>query len=143
MNGRKTSSIGLDNAARNALNGILAKSINEMKEYGGMIYMEGGSYKAMPPRTQRDPTMVDVGQHEPNCSCPPGTIPVAYYHTHPTYSIAGMKGRYNEFSDDDKDVARDHNLDAAYLGSLDGSFLKFDRKENKVIPLPGRLKNTE
>jgi hypothetical protein len=40
-------------------------------------------------------------------------------------------------------VARDHNLDAAYLGSLDGSFFKFDCRENKVIPLPGRLKNTK
>lgn len=141
--GRKTSSHALDNAAREALNGILGTSVQEIKEYGAMIYMEGNIYKTMPPRTQGDPAKVDVGQHEPNCGCPPGTIPVAYYHTHPVFQIAGMKGRYNEFSDEDKDVARDHNLDAAYLGSLDGSFFKFDCQQNKTIPLPGRLKNTK
>jgi hypothetical protein len=143
MAGRKTSAIGLDNVARKALNEILATSVQEIKEYGGMIYMEGGVCKAMPPRTQKDPTRVDVGQHEPNCSCPAGTIPVAYYHTHPVYEIAGMQGKYNEFSDDDKDVAREHGLDAAYLGSLDGSFFKFDCKQDKVIPLGGGLKNTK
>ncbi len=141
--GRKTSSNALDNAARDALNGILATSVEEIKEYGAMIYMEGNVYKAMPPRTQRDPAKVDVGQHEPNCGCPVGTTPVAYYHTHPVFQIAGMKGQYNEFSDDDKDVARDHNLEAAYLGSLDGSFFKFDCQQDKTIPLPGRLKNTK
>lgn len=143
MGGRKASSIGLDHVARQALNEILATSIEERKEYGGMICMEGARYKAMPPRTQGDPTVVNVGQFEPNCGCPEGSIPVAYYHTHPTYSVAGMKGTYNDFSDDDKDVARDHDLDAAYLGSLDGSFLKFDRHEDKTIRLPGRLKNAK
>ncbi len=142
MDGRRTSTIGLDRAAREALNGILGKSVQEMKEYGGMIYMEGGLYKAMPPRTQGNATTVDVGQREPNCSCPAGTMPVAYYHTHPTYKIAGMTGNYNEFSDEDKDVARDFNLDAAYLGSLDGSFFRWDRVADKVTKLPGRLKNT-
>ena len=142
MSGGKTNAIGLDKAAREALNDILGRSVEERKEYGGMIYAEGGVYKAMPPRSQGDPTRVDVGQREPNCSCPAGTMPVAYYHTHPTYKIAGMTGEYNKFSDDDKDVARDFNLDAAYLGSLDGGFYKYDRHADKVVPLPGRLKNT-
>ena len=143
MGGRKTSVIGLDIIARKALNEILATSIEERKEYGGMIYMEGATYKAMPPRTQRDPTKVDVGQDDPNCGCPFGTIPVAYYHTHPTYSVAGFKGRYNEFSDEDKSVALDHHLDAAYLGSLDGSFFRFDCQTKQPVRLPGRLKNTK
>jgi len=141
MGGVKITSIQVDNCAKNALNLILAKSIEERKEYGGMIYVRGSSCVAMPPRTQGNPTTVDVGQHEPNCSCPPGTTPIAYYHTHPTYSVAGMKGKYNEFSDDDVDVAKDNNLDAAYVGTLDGSFLKFDCKLNKTVPL-GKLKNT-
>ena len=143
MGGRKTDLVGLDKVARQALNDILAESIEMRKEYGGMIYMEAGTYKAMPPRTQDLPTTVNVGQYEPNCSCPAGTMPVAYYHTHPTYSVAGFKGKYNEFSDEDKDVARDHNLDAAYLGSLDGSFFRYDPHLDKTFPLQGRLKNTK
>ncbi len=131
----------LDQIARMVLNSILAQSIAERKEYGGMIYMKGKSLVAMPPRTQGDPTMVDVGQHAANCSCPPGTTPVAYYHTHPTYSVGGMKADFNEFSPEDKDVAKDYGLVAAYVGTLDGSFLKYDRKSDKTVAMPGKLNN--
>jgi hypothetical protein len=57
--------------------------------------------------------------------------------------LAGFKGKYNEFSDEDKAVARDHNLDAAYMGTLDGSFFRYDRSSDKTFPLRGRLKNTK
>jgi hypothetical protein len=132
----------MDQAARDALNKILAKSIEERKEYGGMIYLLHGLCVAMPPLTQGDPTRVNVGQDLPNCGCPSGAKPVAYYHTHPTFSIAGMRADYNVFDDDDKDVALDHNLEAGYAGTLDGTFLKFDTKTGKVSPLLPKLKNT-
>ena len=32
-------------------------------------------------------------------------------------------------------------LNAADLGSMDGSVFKFDRHEDRTIPLPGRLTN--
>jgi Domain of unknown function (DUF4329) len=131
----------LDQIARMALNKVLAQSIIERKEYGAMIYLNGKSVIAMPPRTQGDPTTVDVGQHEPNCSCPPGTTPVAYYHTHPTYSVGGVKADFNEFSPEDMEVAKDYGLAAAYAGTLDGSFLKYDPKTDKTIVLSGKLNN--
>lgn len=134
--------VQLDKAAHEALNKILAQSIEEIKEYGGMLYIEKGRCKAMPARSQGEPNKVDVGQYEPNCGCPDGTTPVAYYHTHPTYSIAGFKGDYNKMSDEDKDVAKDHDMDAAYLGTLDGSFYKYDVKQDKTIKFQGMLKNT-
>jgi hypothetical protein len=132
----------MDSAAREALNKILGRSIEERKECGGMIYEQHGFYHAMPPLTQGNPTTVNVGQDSPNCGCPPGTMPVAYYHTHPTYSVAGLRADYNVFSDADKDVALDHNLVAAYAGTLDGSFLKFDCKSKIVTTFHARLKNT-
>jgi hypothetical protein len=140
--GGNMNSYQMDHAARRALNRILGKSIEERKEYGGMIYEQHGLYQAMPPRTQGNPTTVNVGQDLPNCGCPPGTTPVAYYHTHPTYSVAGVKADYNVFDDDDKDVAIDHDLIAAYAGTLDGSFLKFDCKSKKITTLQPGLKNT-
>ena len=132
-----------EQVAREALNGILATSIESRKEYGAMICgRSDGSCVAMPPRTQGDPTKIDVGQREPNGSCLPGTTPVAYYHTHPTYSVAGLKADYGEFSSDDIGVADDFSIDA-YLGTLDGSFLKYDcRKRGKPALLRGKLKNT-
>jgi hypothetical protein len=142
MKPKKYDLLQLEEIARTALNRILAKSIEEKKEYGGMIYASNGRCSAMPPRTQGLPTTVNVGQREPNCSCPPGTTPVAYYHTHPTYSVGGLKFDYNLLDDDDKNVAKDYSLDAAFLGTLDGSFFKYDCQQDKTIPLQGRLKNT-
>ena len=130
-----------EEAARKALNKILKCSIKRRKEYGAMICLQAGKYVALKARTQDEPNKVDVGQNEENCGCPPGGTPVAYYHTHPIYSQAGMRADYNEFSDEDKGVATGHNIDA-YAGTLDGSFLKFDYKLGKPLRLRGRLKNS-
>jgi hypothetical protein len=135
------SSTNIESTARAALNKILKLSIERRKEYGAMICLQAGKYVAFKARTQDAPNTVDVGQHENNCGCPPGSIPVAYYHTHPLYSQAGMRASYNEFSEEDKGVAKEHEIDA-YVGTLDGSFLRFDRKLDKVLRLRGGLKNS-
>lgn len=106
-----------------------------------MIYLESGRYVAKPAETQDEPATVNVGHDLPNCGCPENTQPVAYYHTHPIYSIAGFKGIYNEFSDDDKAVAQKYNI-YAFVGTLDGSFLLYDWKTGLVLRLGGRLNNT-
>ena len=62
------SSTAVETTARAALNKILKLSIERRKEYGAMICLQAGKY---------------VGQHEDNRGCPPGSKPVAYYHTHP------------------------------------------------------------
>jgi hypothetical protein len=137
-----SSDTSAEEAARKALNRILACSISRRKEYGAMICRKAGKYVALKARTQDEPNKVDVGQNEENCGCPPGATPVAYYHTHPLYSQAGMKADYNEFSDEDIGVANDHKIDA-YVGTLDGSFLKYDYKLGKpALRLRGRLKNS-
>jgi hypothetical protein len=128
-------------AARLALNSILATSIRERAEYGGMIYMERGAYSATAARSQGYGNTVDVGLREDNKGCPEGTIPVAYYHTHPNVSVGSLPMAYNEFRDDDVAITQDHRIDG-YLGTVDGSFFKFDFKNKKLSRLPGRLKNT-
>ena len=131
----------IEKVARKALNGILAQSITERKEYGGMIYQQDGNYFANQPRTQGFGNTVNVGQYEPNRGCPDGATAVAYYHTHPNFSAGGIAMKYNEFSPEDKDLAKDMKLDA-YLGTLDGSFFLYDPKIDKTIKLPGALVNT-
>lgn len=131
----------IEKVAKAALNKILAKSITERREYGGMIYELDGIYHANDPRTQGFGNTVNVGQYEPNKGCPKGSTPVAYYHTHPNFSAGSIPMKYNEFSDEDKDLARDLKLDA-YLGTLDGSFFMFDPTIDKPIKLPGVLINT-
>ena len=131
----------IEKVARKALNGILGKSIMERKEYGGMIYLLDGAYHANEPRTTGYGNTVDVGQREANRGCPEGATAAAFYHTHPNFSAGGIAMKYNEFSDEDKDLAKDLRLDA-YLGTLDGSFLMYDPLIDKAVPLPGRLVNT-
>jgi hypothetical protein len=132
----------LQMTAQSKLNQILADSIEEKKEYGGMICKKGRLFVALPHRTQGNPTTVDVGQREPNCGCPPDTVPIAYYHTHPTYSVAGMKANYNVLSDEDKDVSKDYGI-FAFVGTLDGSFLKYDPDLDKAETLPFKLNNSK
>ena len=131
----------IEKVARKILNSILSKSITQRCEYGGMIYHLDGQYYANEPRTQGYGNTVNVGQYENNRGCPKGSAPVAYYHTHPNFSAGGIPMKYNEYSDEDKNLARDLNLDA-YLGTLDGSFFLYDPKIDKAIKLPGALVNT-
>ena len=130
----------IEHAAREVLNSILVTSIERRREYGGMIYLQGGRCHATTPVTQDNPTTVDVGQQGPNRGCPPNTIPLAYYHTHPTYSVGGFRATYETFSPEDKSVADDWHIDA-YLGTLDGSFLKYDWQTKAIRRLRGHLKN--
>lgn len=138
------SGMSLDSVARTALQVILLESITHKREYGGMIYLENGTYKALKARTSFEAARVDVGVHDPpNHGCPAGTQPVAYYHTHTAASVGGFKGAYNEFSPEDMDVVRDNGLKSAYLGTLDGSFLRWDLGMAKPRELRPRLRNTD
>ena len=137
---RKTLNRLIEQTAREVLNGILVTSIEHRREYGGMIYLQGGRCHATTPVTQDNPTTVDIGQRGPNRGCPSGTIPLAYYHTHPTYSVGGFRATYETFSPQDKSVAENCRIDA-YLGTLDGSFLKYDWQTKAITRLRGRLKN--
>jgi hypothetical protein len=131
----------IENVARDALNKILAKSIMERAEYGGMIYVKDGKYAATDAQTQGYGNTVNVGQYEPNRGCPEGSTPVAYFHTHPNIKAGDFSMEYNKFSDEDVSLSKDMGLDA-YLGTLDGSFFVYDPRLGKPIKLHGRLKNT-
>jgi len=133
----------MDKVARIALQAILLESITYKREYGGMIYRDGEIYKALKARTSYEACKVDVGVHGPNHGCPEGTQPVAYYHTHTAESVGGFKGKYNEFSQEDKNVVKDNGLLFAYLGSLDGTFLRYDLKLDKPDEIKPRLRNTD
>ncbi len=133
--------IAIEKAARKALNSCLAKSIEERAEYGGMIYQKEKTFGATEPRTQGFGNTVNVGQWELNRGCPEGSMPVAYYHTHPNFRAGGMEMKYNEFSEEDKTLAKDLNLDA-YLGTLDGSFFLYEPKHDRVTKFVKRLRNT-
>jgi hypothetical protein len=143
----------MERVAREELDKILAKSIEKKWEYGAVICAKpDGTCMSMPARTDQLPNTVNVGNREENGSCPAGWKPVAYWHTHPTYSVGGFLGKYNEISPEDKEIAvlerndanglmEDRVLDA-FVGTLDGSFLKWTAKTGETKKLNGQLKNT-
>lgn len=68
---------------------------------------------------------VDIGLDEPNCGCPEGTKPVAFWHTHPTAGdTAGTVHGDPDFSKQDKRLANEHQI-TAFLGSFDGLFRRY------------------
>ena len=131
----------MDNCARAALNKILGTSIVERSEYGGMIFLQDGKYDFTPARTQGYGNTVNVGQWEENRSCPEGSTPVAYYHTHPNIKAGGFSMEYNKYSEEDTSLADELGL-VAYMGSLDGTFWVYDPKVKKPVKIRGKLVNT-
>lgn len=59
------------------------RSVEGQVEYGAVIFQRGRSFGSTPARTSKEDSTVDIGQHEANAGCPPGTMPVGYWHTHP------------------------------------------------------------
>ncbi|WP_376098425.1 DUF4329 domain-containing protein [Roseomonas sp. CCTCC AB2023176] len=82
---------------------------------------------------------VDIGQREPNCGCPAGTTPVAFWHTHPVELFGTGPGTMHgeaDFSPPDLDIADDLGI-PAFLGSWDGHFRRYDPVPRKSVALPG------
>lgn len=131
----------IDNCAREALNKILGTSIVERSEYGGMIYLQDGKYAYTKAVTQGYGNTVNVGHREKNRSCPEGSTPVGYYHTHPNIQAGKIPMEYNKYSEEDISLAEELGL-LAYMGSLDGTFWVYDPKVKKPIEIAGKLVNT-
>jgi len=126
-----------DDAARHALSNCNHQSIKENKEYGGCIYKgTGGKYYYTGPiiRTHQDPAHAPI---------PPGTTPVADYHTHGDYSVQDSEGKAiatgdpkqdwfnsDHFSTGEKEnngaKAQRHAGYRGYLGTPSGKFRKYD-----------------
>jgi len=138
----------------------LPKSVHEEREYGGVFYRNSrsGMIKQTGPfQGARHENSVDIGTDKANLGCPPGTVPVAWYHTHPFDEAAGLHFEAKEFIDHDKAISDDNRI-PGFLGVFDGSFWRYDPApgadqvwtdpttgkilphEGRFIPLPERLK---
>jgi hypothetical protein len=121
----------LDRYAKARLDEILPESIATGMEKGAVICRDpcSGKLSTTPVRTGETKHTVAVPTYEPNCGCPERTIPVAYYHTHPSEAgsqttVPGARVA-SDFSDDDKDIARDYGL-IAYIAQRDGSMWRYN-----------------
>lgn len=124
-----------DDAARAALTDANPKSIRDNLEYGGLVYKDSkGDYYFTGPIMGSD-----QGVDPAMAAAPAGATIVADYHTHADYSLADphtgaairtsdpSRDDFNsdDFSTQDKRSAKELGYDA-YLGTPNGSFLRYD-----------------
>jgi hypothetical protein len=138
----------------------LPKSVKEEREYGGVFYrnMRSGVIRQTGPfQGLRGENSVDIGTDKENLGCPSGTVPVAWYHTHPFDEVGGLHFEAKAFIDHDKTISDDNDI-PGFLGVFDGSFWRYDPApgadqvwidpttdkvlphEGRFIPLPERLR---
>ena len=136
----------LEVLVRAQLNADLPKSLKDQCEYGGVFYRRSrngaiehtGSFKG--PAQQGT---VDIGHKKPNMGCPDGSIPVAWYHTHPfVLNSQGMAYASKEFIEGDSAISDQQQI-SGYLGVYDGTFWRYDpapqSRDNFATDVDGRV----
>jgi hypothetical protein len=139
----------IEEFALRMLRQVLRKSLHggpdgRPREWGGMIYVDNrnagpaGNGPLGFTRYEGDsPIHVSVHDKEPNRGCPPGTTPVAWYHTHPTAEMVTNGGdyfttRWREFIDGDKELS-DKYLLPGYVATWDQRFWRYDPPPQAIV----------
>ena len=133
-----------EDAARAALQALLIRSIGNRNEFGGMICKLNTKFYVAP-YFVGERNSVDPGHRLLNKGCMPvgaEAVAVAYFHTHPNLVSAEMTMKPDVFSDEDIGVANGVEIDA-YIGSVSGLFLKFERATQKTYIAGKCLRNAD
>ncbi|HFP1340564.1 TPA: DUF4329 domain-containing protein, partial [Escherichia coli] len=111
-------------------------SINENKEYGGLICKKQGEYFPMNPISSNDNDSVDLR----NIKCPEGSERVGDYHTHGFYSddkgnkVTKENDVYDSLNFSSKDLTNSYMNGmgkkecSSYLGTPNNTYLKYNPK---------------
>ena len=112
------------------------ESINENKEYGGLICRKQGEYFPMNPISSNDNDSVDLR----NIKCPEGSERVGDYHTHGFYSddkgnkVTKENDVYDSLNFSSKDLTNSYMNGmgkkeySSYLGTPNNTYLKYNPK---------------
>ncbi|HHI1617280.1 TPA: RHS repeat-associated core domain-containing protein [Escherichia coli] len=112
------------------------ESINENKEYGGLICNKQGEYFPMNPISSNDNDSVDLR----NIKCPEGSERVGDYHTHGFYSddkgnkVTKENDVYDSLNFSSKDLTNSYMNGmgkkeySSYLGTPNNTYLKYNPK---------------
>jgi Domain of unknown function (DUF4329) len=139
----------IEEYARRALSLVLNKSVRGgpdgvPREWGGVIYVwesGGRDHRAgeLGATVNEGYAMVNVDVHawDLNCGCPPGTRPVAWYHTHPVDDFVAHGGdrfsaQSREFIGGDKLIS-DSLLLPGYVATRDGGFWRYDPPPQAIV----------
>ncbi len=112
-------------AAHDAVSDVNPTSISTSTEYAGMIYQNpDGTFSYTPPNRGSN----DGANPGGPSSCPSGTTPTDYYHTH---GSADPGYDNDNFSNADKDYGNHYNVDG-YLGTPSGDLKHYDHSSGTI-----------
>ena len=126
----------IERLAVQALVKIIGTSLTERLEYGGVIHRHpatGVIARTGPIKGDRD-DHVDVSDGKPNWGCPEGTVPVAWYHTHPIKEkisvtpegvVVRMPMEWDKFIDGDQVISDGNNM-IGYMIDPDRQVWRYD-----------------
>jgi hypothetical protein len=127
----------IEEKAYELLNDALPRSLtNPPREVGGVIHRSTKSGKlGHTGHFFSEPwDNVDIGANKPNMGCPEGTVPVAWYHTHPYDKKGGWTYAAKAFIGGDAFISDNNNI-PGYLGVFDGTFWRYDPPPEAGAPL--------
>lgn len=114
-------------AGRQALNNINPRSVQENREFGGIVYRTPDNLITFTAPVRGDATSVSI----PFSLIPAGGVPLASYHTH---AAADPRFLNEQFSPTDINSDNALRVDG-YLGTPGGRFLWHDRSGNRIVRL--------
>ncbi|GGJ10085.1 DUF4329 domain-containing protein [Neoroseomonas lacus] len=121
---------------------IIAWSVKEQKEYGGVIYLDtaSGEIRANGPLSATtSANTVYVGQNEVNLGLPATQRPLAWYHTHPLTEMNGWHFEWDKFEGGDYRLSTTRRI-PGYVCTMDGWIWRFDPSpEPQADPETGHI----
>ena len=120
--------IRVETAAIFLLRQIIAWSVKEQKEYGGVIYLDtaSGQIRATGPVSAgSSANTVYIGQDKINLGLPLTQKPLAWYHTHPLTEMNGWHFEWDKFEGGDYAISTSRQI-PGYVCTMDGVMWRFD-----------------
>lgn len=130
-------SMRIEGEAYSLLNRALPLSLKEpRREAGGVIHrnVKSGELGHTGHFFSEPWDNVKIRAEEPNMGCPDGTVPVAWYHTHPYDKKAGWTYLAKAFIDGDAFISNNNNI-PGFLGVFDGTFWRYDPPPEAGAPM--------
>lgn len=120
--------VRVETAAIFLLRHIIAWSVKEQKEFGGVIYLDtaSGQIRATGPvSAESSANTVYIGQDKINLGLPATLKPLAWYHTHPLTEMNGWHFEWDKFEGGDYAISTSRQI-PGYVCTMDGAMWRFD-----------------
>ena len=126
----------IEDEAYELLNQVLPLSLKAPpREAGGVIHRNKSGEFGHTGHFFSEPwDNVKIKADEPNMGCPEGSVPVAWYHTHPYDKKGEWSYEAKAFIGGDEFISNNNNI-PGYVGVFDGTFWRYDPPPEAGAPI--------